>query len=83
MRVGPKALADLEALFRRNGYKLKYLKGSFRGGACRLYENKLVVINAVYPLHGRARALATIAEQLSEHLDITPQERELIQRLAL
>lgn len=83
MRAGPKALAELEALFRRNGYTLKYLKGPFRGGACRLYENKLVVINAVYPPAGRLRALATIADQLIDRLEVTPAERELIQRFAL
>lgn len=83
MRAGPKALAQLEALFRRNGYTLKYLKGPFRGGACRLYDDKLVVINAVYPPAGRLRALATVAEQLIDRLEVTPAERELIQRLTL
>lgn len=83
MRAGPKALAQLEALFRRNGYTLKYLKGPFRGGACRLYDDKLVVINAVYPPAGRLRALATVAEQLIDRLEVTPAERELIQRFAL
>lgn len=83
MRAAPKALAQLEALFRRNGYTLKYLKGPFRGGACRLYDDKLVVINAVYPPAGRLRALATVAEQLIDRLEVTPAERELIQRLTL
>lgn len=83
MRAGPKALAELETLFRRNGYTLKYLKGPFRGGACRLYDNKLVVINAIYPPAGRVRALALIAEQIMDKLDLTPDERDLIQRLAL
>ncbi|MCS6895657.1 MAG: hypothetical protein NZZ60_05865 [Bacteroidia bacterium] len=82
MRVGSKALAELEALFRRNGYTLRYLKGAFHGGPCRLYENKMVVINAVYPPAGRVRALAAIAEQLGDKLDLTPAERALIHRLA-
>jgi len=77
------ALAQLEALFRRHGYTLRYLKGPFRGGACRLYEEKLVVINAVYPPLGRARALATLADQLRPQLSLTPEEDQLIQRLAL
>lgn len=83
MRVGLKALEQLEAAFRRNGYTLKYLKGAFRGGACRLYENKMVVINAIYPPMGRLRALATIAEQLADSLELSPEERELIHRFAL
>jgi len=80
-RVEAQALAQLEALFRRNGYTLKYLKGNFRGGPCRLYENKMVVINAIYPPAGRARALALIAESLQEKLDLTEEEKALIQRL--
>lgn len=83
MRASSKALAQLEALFRRNGYTLKYIKGSFRGGACRLYENKLVVINAIYPPLGRLRALASVADQLGEKLEITPEEKELIQHWRL
>ncbi|MEN3041205.1 MAG: hypothetical protein ABDH66_06690 [Bacteroidia bacterium] len=82
MRVGPKALAELEALFRRNGYTLKYLKGSFQSGPCRLYDNKMVIINAIYPPAGRVRALAAIAEQLEDKLELTPSERDLIHRLA-
>jgi hypothetical protein len=78
----PQALVVLEALFRRNGYTLRYMKGSFRGGACRLYENKMVVINAIYPPSGRLRALAAIAESLLDRLEVTPEERALIERLA-
>lgn len=77
------ALAQLEAIFRRHGYRLRYMKGPFRGGACRLYEERLVVLNALYPPLGRARALATIADQLRDQLDLTPEECQLIQRLAL
>ncbi|MCX7606578.1 MAG: hypothetical protein N2170_04845 [Bacteroidia bacterium] len=82
IRAGSKALADLEALLRRNGYTIRYMKGTFRGGACRLYENKIVVINAVYPPAGRLRALAAIAESLLERLEVSPLEREMIQKLA-
>lgn len=76
------ALSQLEALFRRNGYTLRYLRGTFRGGPCRLYDQKMVVLNAVYPPAGRARALAAIAEQLAPQLELTEAERELIQKLA-
>jgi hypothetical protein len=41
------ALAQLEAAFRRNGYEVRYVKGSFRGGACRVIDKHLVVINAL------------------------------------
>lgn len=76
------ALAQLEALFRRNGYTLRYLKGSFRGGPCRLYDRKMVILNVVYPPAGRVRALAAIAEQLADQLELTEAERQLIQKLA-
>lgn len=76
------ALSQLEAIFRRNGYTLRYLKGPFRGGPCRLYDRKMVILNVVYPPAGRVRALAAIAEQLADQLDLTEAELQLIRKLA-
>ncbi len=76
------ALSQLEAIFRRNGYTLRYMKGPFRGGPCRLYDRKMVILNVVYPPAGRVWALAAIAEQLADQLDLTEAELQLIQKLA-
>ncbi len=76
------ALSQLEAIFRRNGYTLRYMKGPFRGGPCRLYDRKMVILNVVYPPAGRVRALAAIAEQLADQLDLTEAELQLIRKLA-
>lgn len=75
-------LQQLEQLFRRNGYKLRYLRGTFRSAPCRLYQNKLIVLNTLSPPLGRVRALASIAEDLRSTLDITPEEDHLIRRWA-
>ncbi|MCS7163283.1 MAG: hypothetical protein NZ958_08195 [Bacteroidia bacterium] len=78
----PQALQKLEALFKRHGYKLRYLRGHFRGAPCRLYAERLIVLNALYPPAGQLRALAAIADQLKSQLTLTPEEEQLIQRYA-
>ncbi len=78
-----KALDALEALFRRNGYEVRYAKGTFRGGACRLLERRIVLLNRAYPPAGRVYALATIATHLREKLELKPEEEELLKRYGL
>ncbi len=73
----------LETLFRRHGYEVRYLRGPFRGGACRIIEKKLVVINALYPPMGRLRLLASAAVMIREQLSLSPEEEALIERYAL
>jgi len=77
------ALSQLEAVFRRNGYEVRYLKGPFRGGACRVIDRRLVVVNALYPPAGRLRLLASAALTVKDHLNLTPEEITLIERYAL
>ncbi|MCS7189715.1 MAG: hypothetical protein RMJ66_05860 [Bacteroidia bacterium] len=74
-------LRQLEWIFRRNGYTIRYVKGHFRGGACRVYQDKIVVINTMYPPVGRVRMLAAIAETLADRLDLSTEEKHLIERL--
>ncbi len=77
------ALSQLEAAFRRNGYEVRYMKGPFRGGACRVIDRRLVVINSLYPPAGRLRLLASAAAMVKDRLDLTPEEVALIERYAL
>jgi len=77
------ALAQLEAAFRRNGYEVRYVKGAFRGGACRVIDKHLVVINALYPPAGRLRLLSSAAAMIKDRLNLTPEEEALIARYAL
>jgi len=77
------ALAQLEAAFRRNGYEVRYVKGPFRGGACRVVDKHLVVINSLYPPAGRLRLLASAAAMIQDRLKLTPEEEALITRYAL
>lgn len=77
------ALSQLEAIFRRNGYEVRYVKGPFKGGACRVIDKRLVVINSLYPPAGRLRLLASAALMVKDQLDLTPEEQALIERYAL
>ncbi len=77
------ALSQLEAIFRRNGYEVRYAKGPFRGGACRVIDKRLVVINSLYPPAGRLRLLASAAAMIRDHLKLNPEEIALIERYAL
>lgn len=45
MRFTEGNLKKLESLFKVQGFKIRYEKGSFRSGTCRLLENKVLVVN--------------------------------------
>ncbi len=72
-------LHELEDIAKRLGYRLRYEKGNFVGGDCRVRQEKILVINKFLPIEGR---IATLARALSrigvEGLFITPQVRKLI-----
>lgn len=62
---------------------MRYAKGTFRGGACRLLERRIVLLNRAYPLAGRVYALAMIAAQLRDRLTLTPEEEAILKRYGL
>jgi hypothetical protein len=72
-------LQELEDIAKKLGYRLRYEKGNFVGGDCRVRQEKILVINKFLPIEGR---ISTLAKALSRigvgHLFITPQVRKLI-----
>lgn len=72
-------LQELEDVAKKLGYRIRYEKGNFVGGDCRVREEKVLVINKFLPIEGRistiARALARIGVG---NVFITPQARKLI-----
>ena len=51
-------LTLLETTIKELGYTLRYEKGNFLGGECRLRENNVVIVNKFLPLEGKIYTLA-------------------------
>lgn len=73
-------LAELEEAAKKLGYRVRYEKGSFIGGDCRVRQDRILVINKFLPIEGR---IATIARALGrigvEGVFLTPQARQAIE----
>jgi hypothetical protein len=72
-------LAELEETAKRLGYRVRYEKGTFIGGDCRVRQDKILVVNKFLPIEGK---IATIARTLgrigTENLFVTPEVRKAI-----
>ncbi|HHE32197.1 MAG TPA: hypothetical protein ENL07_06110 [Chlorobaculum parvum] len=60
-----KQLDLLEEATSSTGHKIRYEKGSFVGGECRVRENKIVVVNKFLPIEGKIATLASVLRQLN------------------
>ena len=58
-------LTLLESFMKELGYTLRYEKGNFLGGECRLKEDKVVVINKFLPLEGKISTLAQVISKIN------------------
>ena len=58
-------LTMLESFIKELGYTLRYEKGNFLGGECRLKEDKVVVINKFLPLEGKISSLAQVISKIN------------------
>lgn len=54
----------MEQLFKENGFKLRYEKGTFKSGHCLLLEQQVVVVNKFYTVETKISALSDIAREL-------------------
>jgi hypothetical protein len=55
----------LEAYIAGLGYKLRYEKGNFAGGECRVRENNIVVVNKFLPVEGKIYTIASVIDKLN------------------
>ena len=54
----------LEKAVEENGYKLRYEKGNFLGGDCRLRENNIIVVNKFLPVEGKIYTITRVLGKL-------------------
>lgn len=60
-----KQLDLLEEALVSTGHKVRYEKGSFIGGDCRVKENKIVVVNKFLPIEGKIATLAAVLRKIN------------------
>lgn len=72
-------LAELEETAKRLGFRVRYEKGTFIGGDCRVRQDKMLLVNKFLPIEGK---IATIARTLgrigTESIFVTPEVRKAI-----
>ena len=60
-----KQLDLLEATLVSTGHRVRYEKGSFIGGDCRVKENMIVVVNKFLPIEGKIATLASVLRKIN------------------
>lgn len=60
-----KKLALLENAVTQNGFKLRYEKGNFLGGDCRLRNDNIIVVNKFLPIEGKIFTIARVLHKLN------------------
>jgi len=58
-------LTLLEGAIKELGYSIRYEKGNFLGGECRLKEDKVVIVNKFLPLEGKIYTLALVINKIN------------------
>ncbi len=58
-------LTLLETTIKELGYTLRYEKGNFLGGECRLREDNVVIVNKFLPLEGKIYTLALVISKIN------------------
>ncbi|NTW68820.1 MAG: hypothetical protein HGB23_03090 [Chlorobiaceae bacterium] len=58
-------LSLLESTIKELGFSLRYEKGNFLGGDCRLRDDKVVVVNKFLPLEGKIYTLALVISKIN------------------
>ncbi|ABL65699.1 hypothetical protein [Chlorobium phaeobacteroides] len=70
-------LTLLEETVKTLGYTLRYEKGTFLGGDCRLKEDNMVVVNKFLPIEGKIYTLAKVIGTLNP-AGLSPDIRKII-----
>ncbi|MBN1279215.1 MAG: hypothetical protein K9I59_02345 [Chlorobium sp.] len=73
-------IALLESTIKQLGYTLRYEKGNFLGGECRLKENKVVVVNRFLPMEGKIYTLAQVITRINPP-GLSPEVAKIIDKL--
>lgn len=73
-----KKLALLENAVTQNGFKLRYEKGNFLGGDCRLRNDNIIVVNKFLPIEGKIFTIASVLHKLNP-ADCPPEVKKIIE----
>ena len=73
-----KKLALLENAVTQNGFKLRYEKGNFLGGDCRLRDDNIIVVNKFLPIEGKIFTIARVLHKLNP-ADCPPEVKKIIE----
>jgi hypothetical protein len=73
-------LSLLERTIKELGYTLRYEKGNFLGGECRLREDHVVVVNKFLPIEGKIYTLAHVISK-SNPPGLSPETAKLVDGL--
>lgn len=60
-----KQLELLEEAIVSTGHRIRYEKGSFVGGDCRVRDNMIVVVNRFLPIEGKIATLAAVLRKIN------------------
>lgn len=75
-------LTLLEKTVKELGFGLRYEKGNFLGGECRLREDKVVVVNKFLPLEGKIYTLAQVISRVNPP-GLSPDVTKIIDKLVV
>ncbi|WP_294344643.1 hypothetical protein [Prosthecochloris sp.] len=73
-----KKLELLEKTVMDNGYKVRYEKGNFLGGDCRLRSDNIIVINKFLPIEGKIFTIARVLHKLKP-ANCSPEVKKIIE----
>ncbi len=73
-------LSLLERTIKELGYTLRFEKGNFLGGECRLREDNVVVVNKFLPLEGKIYTLAQVISKINPS-GLSPETAKLVDSL--
>ncbi len=73
-------LSELEETAKKLGYRVRYEKGTFIGGRCRVHQDKILVVNKFLPIDGKITTIARILGEIgTEDIFLTPEVRKVIE----
>ena len=73
-----KKLELLEDAVIQNGFKLRYEKGNFLGGDCRLRDDNIIVVNKFLPIEGKIFTIARVLYKL-DPADCSSEVKKIIE----
>ena len=62
MRFTRKELKQVEELFKKSGFGIRYGQGNFKAGHCLLNDRKIIVVNKFFDVEARLTCLLELLE---------------------